>query len=150
MIDFLRAHLDEGLFGEVAAALSGLQLPSLQEAADEIAALRAALEAEKHGRALSELFLAAGAADEAYFCDKFAGKARWGEDGELLNGGELVEMAKGQHPALFLLPKVEGVKPADVQPAAPFAAETPLAALTLTERLKLFQCDPAAYGRRRR
>lgn len=163
MIDFLREHLDEKLFEAVAAALADISLPSLAKAEDEAAvqALAAreaaisekerqlaekeqALEKARQQNLLLLLFSKTGAADAVYLCDKLSAKAVWNGE-ELANGEELVELAKKLHPALFPLPKVEGVKPADV----PSAAEVPFHSLTLTERLKLFQLDPAAYDRRR-
>lgn len=135
-------------YGELKNQLAAAQKKLAEIPTEDVAALTAALEAERAGREkdrqtfqIRAVLEKAGAVDADYLLYKLADSAQFGKDGTLADAENFVKAAREAHPTMFPAESggyrpVGGGAPSAVNP---WRKET----FNLTEQGKIFKENPA-------
>ena len=140
----------EGMTGEDgkidAAELAGRIGPAAERLEKQAQESAERCRAERKQLALAELLVRNGAKDVDYLLYRLAERAKFGEDGTLLDGEALLADAKEEFPAFFARRRgrISGVRPGEGASGPVLGAEE-FERMSYRERLRLFEDDPELY-----
>ena len=124
-----------------------VEAAALKEALKErLSDLQKSLRKKKERLSLSEALVKNGAKDVDYLLFRLEERAKFGEEGELLEEDALISGAKEEFPAFFNRKRgrIWGVKPGEGESGEEMDAEE-FGRLSYRQRVKLFEEDPELY-----